>query len=235
MLRCFSSGPSPLWCPARGFRIQTLVSVLKQRKRNLPDRPIGSDLDCSTGGRSLRVKRKRGLGSEAFRHSLAPHLLPQLCRLPFFVPQTLHQKRAWMPITSLQGCVHANRTMPIISRKSLATQLHTRLMRKDYQKRGTMVNQQETQFIRPEGTQGASPIQGFVNNCSGPTHCCWIAVERGVLANTKRKSSESWKPFQSESKHQEDMGQFLQHSLHDKDCELSLSGTHVAEALPGSS
>ena len=50
VLRCFSSGPSPLWWPARGFRIQTLVSVLKQRKRNLPDRPIGSDLDCSTGG-----------------------------------------------------------------------------------------------------------------------------------------------------------------------------------------
>ena len=50
VLRCFSSGPSPLWWPARGFRIQTLVSVLKQRKRNLPDRPVGSDLDCSTGG-----------------------------------------------------------------------------------------------------------------------------------------------------------------------------------------
>ena len=31
----------------------------------------------------------------------------------------------------------------------------------DYQKRGTTMNQQETQFIRPEGTQGTSPIQGF--------------------------------------------------------------------------
>lgn len=130
MLRCFSSGPSPLWWwPAQGFRIQTRVSVLKQRKGNLPDRPIGSDLDCSTAGGSLRVKSKHGLGSEAFRHSLAPHLLPQLCRLPSFVPQTLHQKRARMPITSPRGCVHTNRTMPVISRKSLATQLHTRLLR----------------------------------------------------------------------------------------------------------
>lgn len=31
----------------------------------------------------------------------------------------------------------------------------------DYQKRGTTVNQQETPFIRPEGTQGTSPTQGF--------------------------------------------------------------------------
>lgn len=87
VLRGFSSSPSPLWWwPAQGFRIQTPVSVLKQRKGNLPSRPLGSDVDSSTEGTVLEWKKKCGLGSEAFRHSLAPHLLPQLCHLPSFVP-----------------------------------------------------------------------------------------------------------------------------------------------------
>lgn len=57
--------------------------------------------------------------------------------------------------------------------------------------REIMMNQQVTQFIRPEGTQGQSPTDSFSINYPILPNCRWI-IDLGILANTG-EISDSWK------------------------------------------
>ena len=136
------------------------------------------------GGDGLTVKRTHSLGSGAFRSSWSSASTPSaLPSLTLRASQTLHQKRKNILITTPRGfCAKPSGKCKSSWEYNVH---HNSPSDNGCRNREIMMNQQETHFIRPEGTQGQSPMDSFSINCPVLPSCCWI-IDLGVLANTGR-------------------------------------------------
>lgn len=136
------------------------MSVLKQRKGNFPNRPLGSNLDCSTWGTVLEWKE-----DVVWVQRPSDTASPLTCSLSFAISHPLclsdssseTGKDVNNECTGLCACLQDGASH--LEKVTVNTAPY--MSDEDYQKRGTTVNQQETPFIRPEGTKGTSPTQGF--------------------------------------------------------------------------